>query len=74
MGEFTMKADPKSKCDRRGRPFLSDRTKLKNRPVSIVLSQEIYAKLESLAKERRLPEATVARLLIEEGVMGLPSC
>ena len=63
-----MKTNPNLHPDRRGRPFLSDRTKLKNRPVSIVLSQEIYAKLEALAKEKRLPEATVARLLIEEGI------
>ena len=73
---MTRQSPPAQECglkrrDKRGRPEFTDRTKLKNRHVSIVLAQEVFDRVAIMAREKRLPKATVIRLLVEDGVDGV---
>jgi len=53
---------------KRGRPSFSDRTKIKSRSMSIVLSDDAYKLLIDRAKIEKRPKAALARIIIEEAL------
>ena len=53
---------------KRGRPEVTDRTKLKNRTMTICLTTELHKKLTKLAGKNKQKPAAMARILIESGV------
>ena len=52
----------------KGRPELSDRSAIKTKPMTIVLSESTYNQLERYAEKNRRSRAAMVRLIIEDVV------
>jgi cytoplasmic iron level regulating protein YaaA (DUF328/UPF0246 family) len=53
---------------KRGRPEFTDRSTIKSRVMTIVLTDDTVCQLEQIAKLNKRKKAAMARLLIEQGV------
>ena len=51
---------------KRGRPEFTDRSKIKSKAMTVVLTDETIAKLNLIAKLQKRKKATMARLMIEQ--------
>jgi predicted transcriptional regulator len=53
---------------KRGRPEFLDRSTIKSRAMTIVLTEDTLAKLDQLATVQKRKKATLARIMIEQQV------
>ena len=51
---------------KRGRPEFTDRSTIKSKAMTVVLTDETIAKLNLIAKAQKRKKATMARLMIEQ--------
>jgi len=53
---------------KRGRPEFTDRSTIKSKAITVVLTDDTLAKLDLIAKQQKRKKATLARLMIEQGI------
>jgi predicted transcriptional regulator len=53
---------------KRGRPEFTDRSTIKSKAMTVVLTEDILAKLDQLATTQKRKKATLARIMIEQQV------
>jgi predicted transcriptional regulator len=53
---------------KRGRPEFTDRSTIKSKAMTVVLTDETIAKLNLIAKAQNRKKATLARLMIEQAI------
>ena len=53
---------------KRGRPEFTDRSTVKSKAMTVVLTDDTLAKLDLIAKQQKRKKATLARLMIEQGI------
>jgi len=53
---------------KRGRPEITDRSTIKSKAMTIVLTEDTLAKLDLMASTQKRKKATLARLMIEQQV------
>ena len=51
---------------KRGRPELIDRSTIKSKAMTVVLTDDTIAQLDLIAKSQKRKKATMARLMIEQ--------
>lgn len=51
---------------KRGRPEFTDRSKIKSKAMTVVLTDDTIAQLDLIAKSQKRKKATMARLMIEQ--------
>ena len=54
-----------------GRPKFPDPANLKTRPMTIVLSEDTYLRLNEYALQNRRSKAAMVRLIVEDTVKGM---
>ena len=52
--------------NKRGRPEFTDRSTIKSKAMTIVLTEDTLAKLELMAVSQKRKKATLARIMIEQ--------
>jgi predicted transcriptional regulator len=53
---------------KRGRPEFTDRSIIKSKAMTVVLTEDTLAKLDQMATTQKRKKATLARLMIEQQV------
>ena len=53
---------------KRGRPEFTDRSTIKSRAMTIILTDDTTLQLEQIAKLNKRKKAAMARLMIEQGI------
>lgn len=53
---------------KRGRPEFTDRSTIKSKAMTVVLTDSTIRKLEKIAKQQKRKKATLARLMIEQQI------
>jgi predicted transcriptional regulator len=53
---------------KRGRPEFTDRSTIKSKAITVVLTDDTLAKLDLIAKQQKRKKATLARLMIEQQI------
>lgn len=53
---------------KRGRPEFTDRSTIKSKAMTVVLTDDTTSQLELIAISQKRKKATMARLMIEQGV------
>lgn len=54
--------------NKRGRPEFADRSTIKSKAMTIVLTEDTLAKLDQMATNQKRKKATLARIMIEQQV------
>jgi len=57
-----------SMLTKRGRPEFTDRSTIKSRAMTIVLTEDTLIKLDQMATNQKRKKATLARIMIEQQV------
>ena len=52
--------------NKRGRPEFTDRSTIKSKAMTVVLTDDTVIQLEQIAKAQKRKKATLARLMIEQ--------
>lgn len=53
---------------KRGRPEFTDRSTIKSKAMTVVLTEDTLAQLDLIAKSQKRKKATLARLMIEQQI------
>jgi predicted transcriptional regulator len=53
---------------KRGRPEFTDRSTVKSKAMTIVLTDDTLVQLDKIAKQQKHKKATLARLMIEQAI------
>lgn len=53
---------------KRGRPEFTDRSTIKSRAMTVVLTDNTITQLDLIAKSQKRKKATMARLMIEQAI------
>ena len=53
---------------KRGRPEFTDRSTIKSKAMTVVLTEDTVAQLDLIAKQQKRKKATLARLMIEQQI------
>jgi predicted transcriptional regulator len=53
---------------KRGRPEFTDRSTVKSKAMTVVLTDDTITQLDLIAKQQKRKKATMARLMIEQGI------
>jgi len=53
---------------KRGRPEFTDRSTIKSKAMTVVLTEDTLAQLDLIAKSLKRKKATLARLMIEQQI------
>jgi len=53
---------------KRGRPEFTDRSTVKSKAMTVVLTDDTIAQLDLIAKQQKRKKATLARLMIEQAI------
>ena len=53
---------------KRGRPEFTDRSTVKSKAMTVVLTDNIITQLDLIAKQQKRKRATMARLMIEQQI------
>lgn len=53
---------------KRGRPEFTDRSTVKSKAMTVVLTDDTLAQLDLIAKSQKRKKATMARLMIEQQI------
>ena len=53
---------------KRGRPEFTDRSTIKSKAMTVVLTDDTITQLDLIAKQQKRKKATMARLMIEQAI------
>ena len=53
---------------KRGRPEFTDRSTIKSKAMTVVLTEDTVAQLDMMAKLQKRKKATLARMMIEQAI------
>ena len=53
---------------KRGRPEFADRSTIKSKAMTVVLTDDTITQLDLIAKQQKRKKATMARLMIEQAI------
>lgn len=53
---------------KRGRPEFTDRSTVKSKAMTVVLTDDTITQLDLIAKQQKRKKATMARLMIEQAI------
>ena len=53
---------------KRGRPEFTDRSTVKSKAMTVVLTDDTITQLDLIAKQQKRKKATLARLMIEQAI------